>query len=455
MKMRKFFGLTSRSVLEQVRTELGPDAVILDNRSTADGIEVTALAGAAMENIFRADAVPPTGTPRTPAPDAAPPRPSVADVVRAQVEAFVPAAAQPVIQSVMQPVVQPFVPLPAQLLAQATVQSAAAPVPTASDAPAEGISGRLMAEVGALRNMLEQQLAQFAWNDTLRRTPQRAAFLRDLLHAGFGADLARSLVQRLPEHLTAVEAQQWIAREIAGGVHCAGPEEDLVTQGGIYALTGATGVGKTTTAAKLAARCAVRHGASSLALLTTDSYRVGAHDQLRIYARILGVTVHTVNGTDDLRQALDSLRAKHLVLVDTVGMGQRDPRVREHAMLLAQPEVRRLIVLAATAQAETLEEVVRAYRPAADGSDTGFAGCIVTKLDEAVRLGDAVDVLVRHRLPLHYLSTGQRVPEDLHVPNVHYLVHRALRSGAKSRARMLEEREVGLVLGGGSGAFHA
>jgi len=199
----------------------------------------------------------------------------------------------------------------------------------------------------------------------------------------------------------------------------------------------------------------VRHGANSLALLTTDSYRVGAHDQLRIYARILGVSVHTVNGADDMRQALDSLRGKHLVLIDTLGMGQRDARVREHATLLDLPEIKRLLVLGATAQAETLEEVVRVYRPAPDGSGDGFAGCIVTKLDEAVRLGDVLDVVIRHALPLHYLSTGQRVPEDLHVPNVRYLVHRALRSGARSRTRTLDDDEVGLVLGSAPGAAHA
>jgi flagellar biosynthesis protein FlhF len=426
MKPRKFFGITSRSVLEQVRAELGPDAVIIGNRSTTEGIEITALAGAAMDDLLDQQ---PAVSERLPA------RPNAATDIFPRIN--VTAAAAPVIAA---PTMHT-----AELL---DAQSAAA-------SARDSLPARLMDEVAALREMLEHQLAQFAWNDALRRTPLRAQFMRELLHAGFGPEFARDIVHRLPDDFSATEALQWLTTEIAAGVQCAGPEADIVAQGGVYALTGATGVGKTTTAAKLAARCAVRHGANSLALLTTDSYRVGAHDQLRIYARILGVSVHTVNGADDMRQALDSLRGKHLVLIDTLGMGQRDARVREHATLLDLPEVKRLVVLGATAQAETLEEVVRVYRPAPDGSNDGFAGCIVTKLDEAVRLGDILDVVIRHALPLHYLSTGQRVPEDLHVPNVRYLVHRALRSGAKSRARTLDDDEVGLVLGSASGVAHA
>jgi flagellar biosynthesis protein FlhF len=426
MKPRKFFGITSRSVLEQVRAELGPDAVIIGNRSTTEGIEITALAGAAMDDLLDQQ---PAVSERRPA------RPNAATDIFPRIN--VTATAAPVIAA---PTMHT-----AELL---DAQSAAA-------SARDSLPARLMDEVAALREMLEHQLAQFAWNDALRRTPLRAQFMRELLHAGFGPEFARDIVHRLPDDFSATEALQWLTTEIAAGVQCAGPEADIVAQGGVYALTGATGVGKTTTAAKLAARCAVRHGANSLALLTTDSYRVGAHDQLRIYARILGVSVHTVNGADDMRQALDSLRGKHLVLIDTLGMGQRDARVREHATLLDLPEVKRLVVLGATAQAETLEEVVRVYRPAPDGSNDGFAGCIVTKLDEAVRLGDILDVVIRHALPLHYLSTGQRVPEDLHVPNVRYLVHRALRSGAKSRARTLDDDEVGLVLGSASGVAHA
>ena len=226
--------------------------------------------------------------------------------------------------------------------------------------------------------------------------------------------------------------------------------DDIVTRGGIYALVGPTGVGKTTTTAKLAARCAVRYGASKLALLTTDSYRVGAQDQLRIYARILGVTVHTVSDHQDLRQALDSLRGKHLVLIDTVGMSQRDTKWSEHAFLLAHPEIQRLLLLNAGAQAQTLEEVVNVYRRQPEHCDPlREAGCVVTKLDEAAQIAPVIDIAIRHRLQLAYISSGQRVPEDLHAPNSAYLVHRSLRVRS-SPAWAMDEDEAGLVAAEGA-----
>jgi len=424
MKLRKFFGPTSRSVLEQVRTELGADALILENRSTADGIEITAVAGDTVDTLL---------TPPAPAPSAP-----------ASIHALPIAPARPRIDVTDEtPVVR----------APAPPASSAEPAPAGIIRLAPDPSpAALTAEIAALRELVEQQLAQFAWSDAQRRSPLRAQTMRDLLRAGFGPDVARSLTQRMPDSGSARDAHGWLTTEITDGIRCANGEDDIVDRGGVYALTGATGVGKTTTAAKLAARCAVRRGAASLALVTTDSYRVGAHDQLRIYARILGLGVHTVNGPDDLRQALDSLRGKHLVLIDTVGMGQRDARVREHAMLLAQPEVQRLVVLAATAQAETNDEVVNAYRPAPDGSDHRFAGCIVTKLDEAARLGEVLDVVIRQRLVVHYLSTGQRVPEDLYVPNVAYLVNRALRAGAKQAKAALQDDDVGHLLAAAGGA---
>ncbi|MFO1413529.1 MAG: flagellar biosynthesis protein FlhF [Burkholderiales bacterium] len=450
MKLRKFFGQTSRSVLEQVRAELGDDALILENRSTAEGIEITAVASDTVDNILAPAAPVPVIAP-APAPVAAAPaapepqatvhalRPAVA---RIDVTDETPAALRPRRRLAPSPEVVP-PPPPAPPAAPAEIiRLTPGPVPT-----------ELTSELAALRELVEQQLAQFAWSDAQRRSPLRAQTTRDLLRAGFGAEYSREITQRMPEHANPRDAHGWLTTEITAGIRCATAEDDIVTRGGVYALTGATGVGKTTTAAKIAARCAVRRGAASLALITTDSYRVGAHDQLRIYARILGIGVHTVNGPDDLRQALDSLAGKHLVLIDTVGMGQRDARVKEHAMLLAQPEVQRLVVLAATAQADTNDEVVDAYRPAADGTDRQFAGCIVTKLDEAARLGEVLDVVIRRRLLVHYLSTGQRVPEDLYVPNVAYLVSRALRAGAKQPKSALQDDDVGLVLAA-AGARH-
>ena len=216
---------------------------------------------------------------------------------------------------------------------------------------------------------------------------------------------------------------------------------DLIDRGGVYALVGPTGVGKTTTTAKLAARCVVRYGADRLALLTTDGYRIGAHEQLRIYGRILGVPVFTVRDGDDLRRTLADLRDKHMILIDTVGMSQRDRMVAEQAALLSRSgQVNRLLLLNAGARGDLLDDVVRAY------AGENLTGCILTKVDEAPSLAPALDCIVRNGLTLAYVANGQRVPEDLHLPNRTYLLHRAFKVGAGETAHSLRPDEVPLTM---------
>jgi flagellar biosynthesis protein FlhF len=449
MKLSKFFGQTSRSVLEQVRTELGPDAMIVSNRTTVNGIEVTAMAAEAFVSVVREASPPPPAATREPAPD---PRP----VARPESPAA-PAAAeakrwQPPRADAPAPVVfstrrseEPKAPKPP-----------VAP-PLAAPEADQGVTRRLMEEMHAMRGLIEGQFAQLAWSDAVRRQPLRAQFTRDLLASGFSAALARQITQHLPDDYNAAQAREWLIGVIARNLRCAETADEIVTRGGVYALVGPTGVGKTTTTAKLAARCAVRYGARQLALLTTDSYRIGAQDQLRIYAKILGVAVHTVTDAAELRATLDSLSGKHLVLIDTVGMGQRDSRVAEHSHWLAQPEVKRLLVLNATAQAETLEEVVAAYG-AASPERSDYAGCIISKIDETARPGQVLDVIVRHRLTLQYVSNGQRVPEDLHAPNPAYLVHRSLRTGGKgipASPFTLQDEELAMMLAASGAGAHA
>ena len=176
--------------------------------------------------------------------------------------------------------------------------------------------------------------------------------------------------------------------------------------------------------AKLAARCVLKHGPTSLALITTDTYRIGAHEQLKIYGKILNVPVYAVKDEIELARTLDELSDKHLVLIDTAGMSQRDRRINAQIALLSTgraAKVQRLLMLSATAQAGTLDDVIRAYLGA------GLAGVILTKIDEALSLAPALDVVVRHKLILQYITNGQRVPEDLHRANPLYLVDRAFK----------------------------
>jgi len=277
-------------------------------------------------------------------------------------------------------------------------------------------------ELRQLSARIAGQLERLAWAEAARSRPLRVRLARELMEAGFSGALARTLTGRLPDDFGDDQARRWLAAALARNLRCAKPEEDLVARGGIFALVGPTGVGKTTTVAKIAARCVVRHGAASLGLVTTDSYRIGAFDQLRIYGRILGVPVHGANDAAELGAALRALSGKHLVLVDTVGIGQRDARMREHLELLAGPALRRVLVLSAASQAEALEDAICAYRGA------GLEGIVLTKLDEAVKCGGALDAALRHRLALLAVADGQRVPEDLHFANAAVLVDRALRA---------------------------
>jgi len=301
---------------------------------------------------------------------------------------------------------------------------------------------RLMDEMQTIKTLLERQLAGFAWGEMSRETPTRALALAEMLDAGFSGQLARQLCQEMPAELSIDDGRKWLKSAINRRLRTLGNESDIIERGGVYALVGPTGVGKTTTTAKLAARCVVRYGADKIALLTTDGYRIGAHEQLRIYGRILGVPVHVVRDGDDLRHTLADLRDKHMVLIDTVGMSQRDRMVAEQAaMLMRAGEVNRLLLLNATSRGDTLDDVVRAYA----GED--LAGCILSKVDEAASIAPVLDAVVRHGLLLCYVANGQRVPEDLHLPNRNYLLHRALKLPSDLSPHRLKDDEAGLVLG--------
>jgi flagellar biosynthesis protein FlhF len=236
---------------------------------------------------------------------------------------------------------------------------------------------------------------------------------------------ARTVVERLPNTLSHSQMLEWVNTVLKKNLNVVPTEQDIIETGGVYALVGPTGVGKTTTTAKLAARCVVKYGADSLGLITTDSYRIGAQDQLRIYGKILGIQVYTAQNHTDLQQLQASMQRKRLVLIDTVGMGQRDSRVSEHTKMLTDGHVKRVLLLNATSQAETLDDVVKHYK------SRGLSGAIVTKLDESIKIACVLDVVMRHKLNLHYIATGQRVPEDLFFPDPRVLIHRALnpRSG--------------------------
>ena len=289
-----------------------------------------------------------------------------------------------------------------------------------------------------MRGTLEQKLAALSWDDQERRDPMRGQILNRLLKTGFSEELARDLLGEMPLVSSEADGISHVKAALGGKLKTIGNEREILEKGGVYALVGPTGVGKTTTTAKLAARCVVRHGADKLALLTTDGYRIGGHEQLRIYGKILGVAVYAVRDKQDLALALNELRGKHLVLIDTVGVGQRDRMVAEQVAMLAGcgSAVKRLLLINAASNGYTLNEVAHAYR------GDGLAGAIITKLDEAVILGGALDTAVRHGLPLYYVAQGQRVPEDLELADAATLIDSALETPPVSSFDLPDEEIV-------------
>ncbi|WP_412022638.1 flagellar biosynthesis protein FlhF [Burkholderia cepacia] len=290
------------------------------------------------------------------------------------------------------------------------------------------VNDTVMHELGELRGMMEEQFDNLMWHDRQRRSAVHGALTKHLFAAGFSAQLVRMLVDNLPSGdgaQTFEQAAEWAQSVLAANLPVLDSEDALMERGGVFALMGPTGVGKTTTTAKLAARCVMRFGASKVALLTTDSYRIGGHEQLRIFGKILGVPVHAVKDAGDLALALSELRNKHIVLIDTIGMSQRDRAVSDQIAMLhgANAPVQRLLLLNATSHGDTLNEVVQAYRSAGEHPD--LAGCILTKLDEATHLGGVLDTVIRYKLPVHYVSTGQKVPENLYVASTKFLLKSA------------------------------
>ena len=429
MNVKKFTAATSREALRKVRDALGPDAVILSNRPLDGVVEILALASDDVASM----ASPAHET------EMAQPRPSLSLPPESYANRYAPAAAVPL----------PAVPghFDMSLMASQMSSMMQQALAQAKDTAAAEMSG-MMSEIRAMRGLMETQLAEISWSTTAQREPQKTSVLREMLAAGFSASLSRYLIEKLPSGKDEAQSLAWIKTVLSRNLTTIANENEILEKGGVFALVGPTGVGKTTSTAKLAARCVMRHGPEKLALITTDAYRIGGHEQLRIYGKILGVMVHSVKDESDLRIALKELRNKHTVLIDTVGVSQRDHNVAEQVAMLSSTgaDVKRLLCLNSTSTNETLNEVVRAYQ------GSGLAGAIMTKLDEAASLGNVLDVVIRQKLNLFYISNGQRVPEDLHLADRAMLIDRAFRLKKGDAATQYADAELPLLMAGATNA---
>lgn len=275
-------------------------------------------------------------------------------------------------------------------------------------------------EMTSIRRLLEHQVSGLMWQEVERREPLRAMLIKRLERMGVSSDLADQLACYIPEDTPPTKAWKALLGLVSDQVPVA--KQDILKRGGVVALLGPTGVGKTTTVAKLAARAAMEYGADNVALVSTDTYRIGAHEQLAIYGRIMGCPVKVAKDSNELADVIYQLRNRRLILVDTAGMGQRDVRLSEQLDTLMQETgevIHSYLVLPATAQRKVLQETIDHFKR------IPLSGCIMTKLDESLSLGEFVSVVVQNALPVAYIANGQRVPEDIVIAQPKYMVAKA------------------------------
>jgi flagellar biosynthesis protein FlhF len=477
VKVRRYFAPDMKTALAAARREQGADVMIIGQRRVDGGLEL--ITADEYDEEIMAAYTPPKSTFRTVVDDrddeAPPPRRRSSDRNDAVENAPVtPANVRPVAAESKPPVVRPYVfpqvpptqparpaagnrrsdAVQAAAVEQERTSAAAAvtasvkaassgaqtsrPQPTRQpasdrreqrDQPVndrlwtrEPVIEQMHEELRSLRGLLQQQFATLAWSDMRQRHPLAAYLLRRAVGAGIAPKLARDIAQQIEGSLSFDQGWEKFLGVFAQQLKVGG--NDLIERGGAAVLLGPTGVGKTTLICKLAAQFALKHGARNVALVTADSQRIAAHEQLRSFGRIMGIPVRVAAGVEELLPVLDEVYDRKLVLVDTAGMGHRDRRleVTLSALRDTAPLLRPYLVCSAATQARDLEAILERY------SVVSPAAVMLTKLDEATWLSPVLSAAILHKLPVAYVSSGQRIPEDCEPASARALVHRALTS---------------------------
>ena len=294
----------------------------------------------------------------------------------------------------------------------------------------------IQGELKKLRDMLENQMSGLVWGDLNRRYPQRADLIQRLMKIGLSASLCKEITDEISSDMDIDRLWGRALALLAERIPIT--ETDLLEDGGIVALVGPTGVGKTTTIAKIASRYTLRHGNRDVALVTIDNYRVGAYEQLRTYGRILDIPVKSADSKKELQQVLKDLKGRRLILIDTAGMGQHDHHLINQAGILdGDDSIRTSLLLSATTRLSGMEDVIQAFdifKP---------KDCMFSKLDEATSIGNLLSIAIKHRLPVSYISDGQQVPEDLHRARAHNLVSQCV--ALSTRAGKILDEEIAII----------
>lgn len=484
MNIQRFIASTSREALDKARAAFGDNTLILSNRPTANGVEVMATAEDALGKLDQGNQTSPglmaaiqaREAEETRAPKQAPkapmrmdallqampgsglkasPRQSVAedteqlamstlsfqDYVRERMlrrrneemsGEVAPDAMPTFARKSRLDAVRDSAPLPTtpsvvkhNPLRGLAVELPAEP-PRKSVVSAPAAAPALLNELQSVKDLIEERFNTLTWMNQTRSNPLHSNMMLKLIRCGYSPALSRTLMERLPQNASPADAMKWLVQVLERNLRTDSADAPIWDKGGVFALVGSTGVGKTTTAAKLAALCAAKHGPNSVGLITLDTYRVGGHDQLRAYGRMLGVVAHLAHDKAALQDLLGLLAGKKMVIIDTTGVAPRDPRKDDILEVLDIPGIERLLVANAGAHGDTLDEALSAFKR------VGCQQAILSKLDEAVKLAPALDALIRHQLVLRGITNGQRVPEDFARANANELVATSMRAHSRS-----------------------
>ncbi|MFM8632161.1 MAG: flagellar biosynthesis protein FlhF [Betaproteobacteria bacterium] len=460
MGPERFVAASAAEALKQVRRALGPDAMVLSTKETADGVEIMAITPDALDQLsagisrstgggssgssgFSGElySAPPrrsgTSTP------AIPHELVISDVIKSQRNLDGSPVYTPEQLGRGKSGESAAAGAAAKSSASRDAQVAASALAAASANAAE--MNRLVLQMAEVKNLLQSHLAGNFWSNLQQNAPAHADVVKTLINAGFSPKLCADIEQAIPKEGDTAALLKRVSDIVEALIKVQDPI-DVFDEGGIFTFIGPTGVGKTTSVAKVAARCVLRYGRNQVALLTTDTYRIGAQEQLKVFAKILGLPVVSVRDSDDLAAKLKEASKRKIVLLDTAGVGQRDTLMVDQTQLLAKGSANshRILVMSATTDLRTQEDVIMLHNRA--DSAEKIKSVIVTKTDEAALVAPILDCLIRYELPLLFISNGQRVPEDLNPPNAQYLAHRAMRPRTLSGESGLASEQIPAVL---------
>jgi flagellar biosynthesis protein FlhF len=266
-----------------------------------------------------------------------------------------------------------------------------------------------------------QQNNNFVWKKFSPANALQAKLWQRLEQMGFDDWIIYQLLRKVQSHDDEKLAWQASLHDLAQHLNIS--PSDRLKRGGVFALVGPTGAGKTTTIAKMAVRYTLEHEGAKVGLITMDNYRLAAHDQLRTLGQILGVPVQVADQDHPLSGCIKELEQCDLVLIDTAGLTPEHPMLKYQLDQLAQLKtpVHTLLAMPATSNCRVLRKVYHSYKAAK------LSGCVLTKVDEASSLGDVITVLLECKLNLAYSTNGQRIPDDFDPANAKALVKEVVR----------------------------